>query len=146
MFIQCANGRAYTKQCPKYLVWNNQKKTCVLGNYQVKNSNELLMSSSAQQTISPFTPTITQLEFSLAALKAHNTYRKVHGVPPLVLNTDLMQMAQVTAESSSFQLSHKQYNGFALGESFLGSSKTNTGLFSFFLLILYGHFAFGIDV
>jgi hypothetical protein len=88
----------------------------------------LLLLSQLDQTIQ-FTQTATQLEFSLTALKEHNKYRKLHGVPPLILNTDLSQMAQETAEKSSFQPSHKQYRGLELGESFLGSSTTNTGSF-----------------
>jgi hypothetical protein len=129
-FIQCATGRAYRKQCPQNLIWSDQLQTCIKSRDTDQLFNMVIPKETQSSTREPtqaYIRTAALVEFSFKALKAHNKYRELHGVPPLVLNTDLSQLAQIAATNSSFERSRSRYNGVELGESFLGSSTTNTG-------------------
>lgn len=64
---------------------------------------------------------INQEKFAKDALIAHNIYRKIHGVDPLVLNSNLSKLAFKRAEELAWvgELNVKQnfYDGINLGET-----------------------------
>ena len=66
-------------------------------------------------------------KFIVKTLAAHNNYRKIHGVPPLILNQELSKIASKRAKKliKTNEINHYllKYNGSPLGENLYVSFK-----------------------